>query len=280
MNSQGDFFSVYGKGDTGGCMLGTTKLIVAGALVGQKGDWQKMLNVSVPNSMACPVIVSVRTEFSVDPLTGAATLGCPVVGQLQWGVGGAENQVEFDVPSPRTSALLFPATAGNQPMNNLGNGVQVFVSSSHISLSVRHDGNLSPLTNPGGDFIGTILPVKVLAFITPGTGTGHSAVERTIICAGGNTLPVPGATPLAAGGFVVVSIPPFSRSMRVQRNPVGTPLQLLFANNNGTVYREFAVPVNAEGPIPVDGWCQEVRIFNTAAVPINFMQAVFDVTPT
>ncbi len=353
--------------------LGATKVVTAAAIAGQKGDPVKLLDLTAPDGMAAPMLISLRTEYSANqadvsntlspvqaivnttnaiPIavttgvahgfftgqsatvtgvrgnvaanisttitvtgpttftldgsngtvvpgvngpytaggqvvvtslggtgTGAPQIGSPIVGILQWGVGGGQNQVEFDIPAPRFPALIFPATPPNQPMNNIGNGMQIYVSTSHVSLYVRHDGNIAPLTNPL-DHVGSTLPVKVIGFVSPGEGSGRPPVERMIFCAGGLLPGPPAATPLIPGGVVVVTLPPFAKVLRVQRLPIGTPVRVTAANNFGVTYREVQIPVNSEGPVNVDGFAQEIRIQNLAAVNIDFMQAVFDVTPS
>lgn len=260
------------------CELGTTKNVFPAAVEGQKGEVIKMLSLSVPDTDAAPVLISLRTEYSV--IDGIAGIGSPIVGLLQWGVGGGENQLDFDIPAPRLPALIVPATPPNQPTNNIGNGVQVFVSTSHISLYVRHDGNIGPLTNPTGDHVGSITPVKVICFVSPGEGSGRPALERTIMCAGGTAAGPPAATPLTPAAIVNVTVPPFAKTARFQRLPYGTPLRVTSVNNFGVTYREVNVPVNDEGPIPIDAWAQEIRVQNTGAVNIDFLQVVFDVTPS
>jgi hypothetical protein len=86
--------------------------------------------------------------------------------------------------------------------------------------------------------------------------------------------------PLLPLGFVSVIVPPFSRSVRIQRNPDNTPVRLEFCDGGGHLYRVVSLPVNDEGPVPVDAACAYIIVYNMAPIPIATAQAVFDVTPT
>lgn len=210
--------------------------------------------------------------------TGIAQVGSPLVGSLLWGVGGGENQIDFDVPSPRFPDFFFPGP-NQQPESNIGSGVQIAVNASHVSLYVRNDAWLGPLTNPlGGTNIGSVSPAKVIAFASPSGSTNTPPLQRTIFCAGSDA-GAP-ADNLAAGAtVVVVPVPPFAKSVRFARIPSGTPLTVAAANNVNVVFRQVDIPVNSEGPMLLDGFTHGLRITNTAAVPITYLQAIFDVTP-
>lgn len=210
--------------------------------------------------------------------SGIAQVGSPLVGSLLWGVGGGENQIDFDVPSPRFPAFFFPDPA-QQPESNIGSGVQIAINASHVSLYVRNDAWLGPLTNPlGGTNIGSVSPAKVIAFCGPGNSTNTPPLQRTIFCAGSDAGVV--GDNLAAGATVVVApVPPFAKSVRFARIPSGTPLTVTAANNVNVAFRQVSIPVNSEGPMMLDGFTQAIRITNAAAVPITYLQAIFDVTP-
>jgi hypothetical protein len=153
-------------------------------------------------------------------------------------------------------------------------GVQIGISASHISLYARNDANLAPLASAtGADSIGnSISPAKVIAFVSPGEIISESRLERTIFIA-------ESISPIAAGAFVTVSIPPFAQSVRMQRAPAGTPLTLTFQNNVSNPYRIVDLGPNDEGEIPIDPNCQTLVVTNAAAIPIPRLQAVFDVKP-
>jgi hypothetical protein len=207
--------------------------------------------------------------------SGAPNVGSPLVGILQWGVGGGQNQVEFDIPNPKLVQLLYPtAFPQSQPMSNTGMGVQVGVSASHISFYARNDSNLAPLASAGANTsIGNnILPAKIIVFVSPGEIDSDARLERTIYIA-------EGIAPLAAGAYVTMSVPPFAKKLRIQRAPAGTPVGLTFSNNVGNPYRNVDLGPNDEGDIPLDPNCQTIVVINTAAVAIPRLQAVFDVKP-
>ena len=206
--------------------------------------------------------------------SGAANIGSPLVAILQWGIGGGQNQVEFDVPPPKVVGLLTPtAVPTSQPVTNTGNGVQVAIGASHISLYVRNDAALSPLISPGVSQIGNSLtPAKIIAFISPGQMNDGTRLERTIFIA-------ESISSFAVAATVTLTVPPFARSIRVQRAPAGTPLAVVFQNNVGNPYRNVDLGPNDEGPIPIDPVCENIVITNTGAVALPRLQAVFDVKP-
>ena len=194
MNEDQGFFSLPAD------KLGTTAIVSPNAVTGARGDLVKMLDLSIPDSAAQSVIISVRSEYSTAQATvsqtisgpfhviaatnaapiaittleahglvtgqnvtiqgamgnvranitttvtvtgpntftldgsdgtisptnfaytgggiiqasslggtgsGAPNVGSPLVGLLQWGVGGGQNQVEFDIPNPKLVQLLY-----------------------------------------------------------------------------------------------------------------------------------------------------------------------------
>jgi hypothetical protein len=273
------FFEKYGASE-----LGTTKYVTANAVIGMRGPEQKMIDVSVDDTGACPVVVSIRTEYEQ-----TAAIGGPVVARVQWGVGGGQNQVEFDVPSPKLPSLTAPLgqSPDYQPMTNPGGGVQVYIGgTSHVSVYVRNDGNMASLANTLGqaalpaapnDYIGSPTPVKVIVHIEPAMGTGHPSVERTIWVAGGITGQITSA--ITPGNAIVATVPPFGQSVRVQRTPSGLPVHLRFINNFGVTYREIDLGPNDEGPVSFDASTVSIAFQNTGAANITQLQAAFDVTP-
>lgn len=210
--------------------------------------------------------------------TGIAQVGSPLVGTLLWGVGGGENQIDFDVPSPRFPDLFFPGPA-QQAESNIGSGVQIAICASHVSLYVRNDAWLGPITNPlGGTNIGSVSPAKVIAFCGPNHGNNQPPLQRTIFVAGSDAGAPADNLPIGST-VAVVPVPPFARSVRFARIPSGSPLTVQAANNVGVVFRSVDIPVNSEGPMLLDGFTHGIRITNTGAVAITYLQAIFDVTP-
>lgn len=272
--------------------LGTTKFVVAGPNIGDRGPWVKMLNLSVPDKDAALVAVSFRTEYDADPATGLPAIGQPLVGSIQWGVGGAESQVEFDIPAPKNPQGFTPAGfPTNAPMINIGGSVTIMVYASHLSVYARHDGNISPLVNPPqqaalvppqlpNDWVGAPgNPAKVLCFVGPGNAQ-RSIIERTIYAAGGNVFPGLATSNLVAGNSVDVSVPPFAKAVRFQRgNPELFPLEVLAFSSNAAPHRTFNVPINLEGYIMIDASTVMLRVFNRAAADLSRLQLIFDVTP-
>lgn len=253
--------------------LGTTKFVDPAPNAGERGPLIKMVDISVEDNQAMPVTVSVRTEYTINPVTANPAIGMPLVGILQWGIGGGENQVEFDIPSPRFPNNVSPAgNMPNSPMNNIGQGVQLYLSgASHVSLYVRNDARMSPLVTPGVSVIGFTESAKVIAFISPG-GSQNARIERSIYLS-------TNVSPLAAGATVRLTVPPFAKSVRFERRE-NQPLTLNFFNNSSVIVRDSTVPVNFEGPIPISTSTADILVTNSGALATTWLIAVFDVTPT
>lgn len=257
--------------------LGTIKFVGAGLVAGQRGSNNKMIDVSCEDSGAIPVTVSVRTEGGSDPTTGQPATGGPVVATLQWGVGGAYNELEFDVPPARVPGNMAPA--GDYPRAQMvldGGGVSIFLAgASHVSLYVRNDASQSPLITPGVGTIGYNAAAKVHAFVSPG-GSQTSKIERQIIL---STF----AQVIAPAGTVVVTVPPFAKSVRFERvfvSGIVEPLALSFFNGLGQIFRQTIVPVNGEGPFEISPQTVWILVTNTGASNMQWSSAIFDVTPT
>lgn len=267
--------------------LGSTKYITPANQIGQRGAWQKMIDVSVPDKDAALIAVSLRSEYDIDPATGLPNTGQPLVAWIQWGVGGGENQVEFDIPPAKYPQGLAPQGHSElAPMMNIGGGVTVMVYASHVSVYARHDGQMASIANvvqrgvlPPNDPIGNICAAKILAFLGPGTAQ-RSIIERTIFVAGG-TVPGEMASQLAPGAGMIVSVPPFSKSVRFQRStPHLNPLAVECYASAGLPHRTFYVPVNSDAYYPLDASTIALSIYNQGATNLEYLQAVFDVTPS
>ncbi len=278
-----NFFDGLGATD-----LGTSKLILPGP-IGERGQWIKMIDISRKDDLATSLNVSFRTEY--DSNVSPPASGNPVVGYLLWGVGGSRSEVEFDIPPNKTPADLAPSGRGNNaPMANVGGGLQVNISASHVSVYVRHDGNLASIVHtekswaavppgPPVQVIGDPNAARVLTFVSPGTGP-MSPLQRTIHVVGGTTFP-PGVTNLLnpAEG-VVITVPPFAKRVRFQRGePDLESLRVVCMTSANPVLRSFSVPVGFEDWIALDPTTTRLTITNSSAAIIGSLQAVFDVTP-
>lgn len=277
--------------------LGTTKVVTPALLPsglpppalpfvvnpGVRGTPVKMLDISCPDKYAMPVTVSVRAEYDIDPNTQLPSVGGPLVGTLQWGVGGAENQIEFDIPSARVPDRMAPTgDFPHAPMTLNGNGLQIYLAgTSHVSLTVRNDASLCPLTAPAGiNTIGFVAPAKILAFVSPG-GSPRNPVERIIVV---STLAAPMAVAPAPTSNVELTVPPFAKSVRFERYNASLlvePLRILFYTTAGSgLLRIVNLGANDEGPILLSPSTGQIGIDNAGASVVNQLNAVFDVTPT
>lgn len=209
---------------------------------------------------------------------GTSGVGGPLVGRLEWGVGGGHNIIEFDIPTARFTNFLRPlGFPDSQPVDDIGNGTQLYINASHVSLYARHDGNISTVNSPGTNRVnGGTTPAKIITFISPGASRGGSPLQRTIHAAGGLGPNVP----LAAGANVIITIPTFARRAWFQRIPSDTtPLLVRVLNNvDGTMY-EARIPINSEGPMILRGDPMSLNITNQGAVALTELQVLFEVSP-
>jgi len=346
--------------------LGSTKIVQPNAALGSRGDYQKMIDLTVPDEDAAPLIVSLRTEYTINantvsstpgapqpisnatnaaPIvittpsthglltgtqititgvngnlgangvftitvispttfslngsvgsdaylgggsyvfllspgtgTGEVLIGGPLVGRVQWGVGGGYNVIEFDIPTGRIDTMLEPGTPEQRPVFDIGNGVQLYINASHVSVYVRNDGNLSPVNAPDNvpDRIGSPVGAKIIAFVAPGASRGGPPIQRTIYAVGG----VAPGVPLLPGATVAITIPMFARRVRFARTPIATtPINIRIRTAVAVFIRQFDIPINSEGPIEIKGDEVIMEITNNGAVNINHLQAYFDVDP-
>lgn len=271
--------------------LGTTKFVLPALLpnpapppappfvgnIGERGIPQKMLDISVDDSCAMPVTISISAEYDKDPNTGNPAVGGPLVGILQWGVGGGRNQVEFDIPTARVPDDMAPAgDFGHAPVTTASNGIQIYLAgTSHVSLTVRNDASTLPLTK-GVNPVGLIAAAKVIAFVSPG-GSQAKPLQRSVIVSTINA-------PLAVGTNIYVTPPPFAKSVRFERYNAShnmEPLDILtYDQHLGNMLRIYHMATNEEGPIELSAFVGEIGITNTGASAVDQLTAVFDVTPT
>lgn len=285
---QTDFFGKF-RAD----QLGSTKVVTPRATIG-RGEWQKMIEITAEDRFAVDMTVSVRAEYSVNqatvsqnpgpggtlvgpaPGTGVEQIGRPLVGRIEWGVGGAYNAIEFDVPAPRVPGLIFPQNDfGNQPIDDIGNGVQMTVGASSVRVYVRNDANLglANLPTEGLSNPETPLAAKVMAFVGPGLGQGGGWATRTVYISRSV------ASQLNPGSAVNINIPQFAKRVRFLRVPINTvPLSLLINDTTNLTTRQVIIPVNAEGPVELFAQETSIQIQNTGAVPALILNAMFDVT--
>jgi hypothetical protein len=274
--------------------LGNTQLVVGNTEVGLRGGPVKFINLQAPDSVAQPVTITFRAEyFTIQNLPGGGALpplfppvgtpvfGSPLVALVKWGTGGAYQQIEFDIPGPKTQPGQFSLPPvgfpGQAPVADVGAGTSITLAGSAFEIQVRNDGNLAPLVAPaGGDHIGEPFPAKVMVQVGPAVGSESLASRRVIwVCAG-----KVGPNPLAPAANVSIPIPPMAKRVWVMRQPIDTtPVDLAFRDTINGNNRFRPVPVNSEGPVEIHPGDASLGLFNRGAVNIDFLQMVFDVTP-
>jgi hypothetical protein len=267
--------------------LGTVRLVTPAQFLGQRGDWMKLLELHAPDGDACPVHISFRSEYSITgavvsggPTTGDGIIsqGGPIVARVSWGVGGARNVIEFDVPPSRVPANFLPPATVNQPVNDIGNGITLNVSGSAFAVEVRNDGNLATFSAPAADNrIGfEVSPVRVQAFVSPGSASGRAPLRRMVYAAGGTP-----NRPLANGATLIgIPIPSFAKRVFLTRiDPATTPLTVFTTDPFGVLLRQVNVPVNSEGPIELSAAEATITVTNAGAVPAATLNLLFEVDP-
>jgi hypothetical protein len=179
--------------------LGSTKLVQPGFNLGDNGTARqvKAIELHADDRYATPMLISLRAEYGIDentisPVlseptpgveviaggnagTGIPLIGFPLVARLEWGTGGGRNAIEFDIPSVKVPGVgpLDPVVTppASQPVIDPGQGVMVYISASAVTVTLRHDGNLAPLSSFGAGFgnavdrIGSPLNAKVKTFV-------------------------------------------------------------------------------------------------------------------
>lgn len=216
-----------------------------------------------------------------------ALLGGPLVGRVEWGVGGGFNAVEFDIGDPIIPPLLQPiGLPKSQPFNDIGNGVMLCVQGSAVRVYVRNDGNLAPMNSAGqagvpNNRIGSVTPAKLIAFVGPGPSRGGPPLRRTIyaVCTPGGENP----PTLLPADFVAITIPMFAVRVRIFRSSTLTPqassLQILTRNNFGRTMRQVPLATNDERAIELFKSEREILVTNTGGFALNTLIASFDVDP-
>jgi len=172
-----------------------------------------------------------------------------------------------------TGGLLNGAQA---PLADGGNGVVAHLGGAAFEVSIRNDANM-PFAVDAASSIGARLPARVQASLSPGAQPRLGQLRRTIWIAGED---INGAHSLAAGLAVTVPIPPFAKRVWFFRRSIATTLTITrIALAGGTGLTDIPIPVNNEGPIPLDPSDIQIQVTNTSAVAITHLRAVFDIDP-
>jgi hypothetical protein len=289
MESGNSFLGYFNEMDR--AKLGNASLIVPPAdNVGQRGQWMKLFNTSVPDEFADTITISIRSEYALNQpqvsgfgvAPGALPLfGRPLVARIRWGTGGSYNVIDFDVPPPNAQFLAPIGFPGSAPIDDIGSGVTITLSGSAFEVMVRNDGNLSYLVNPGVTEIATP-SAKALVRGSLNPDQGHTdRLSRTVFIAGvsgGGSGPP--NNPLTVGGAVQMNVPAFAKSVRFPRTPIAnTPLTVTLRTNTTSDLSQVQLGPNEEGPIMLAPDAVVIAVANAGAVNVDALQAVFDVTP-
>lgn len=272
--------------------LGSTKIVAPSQSIG-RGQYQKMIDVDAPDACAVPILVSIRSEYSIEqpvvlsgtgpaPSSGNEQIGSPLVGRVEWGVGGGFNAIEFDVPSPRIPSnnkpIGFPES---WPTPDIGNGIQLVVTGSAVRVYVRNDSNIGVSLDPTvsvnpGPAPHVPSPAKVISFIGPGGvgATGASRLTRTIFA-------VTGGVNLGPGQATTITVPMFAKRVRFPRTPIGTtPLAVDVRNTSNLTTQQFNVGANEQGLLELFSTVEtELFVLNQGAVNITQLYGLFEVDP-
>jgi hypothetical protein len=282
--------------------LGSTKIVSprATAQGTGRGANQKMIDLAAPDSEATGIIVSFRAEYSQNqatvsqmpgpggtlvgpaPGTGIEQLGAPLVGRVEWGVGGGFQAIEIDIPGPRVPSLQFPTgSPQNFPIDDLGNGVQILVTGSAVRAYARNDANIGLGVNPAiaaGSGGGEDDKAKIICFVSPAYGRGGPPVKRSVYLARGAGGAAGGA--LGPGLAVVSNVPMFARRVWVHRFPIATtPMNIQLRDTQSVTIGEVNLSANEIGPIELLNAATDLRFQNLGAVEIGDLVVVYDVDP-
>lgn len=269
--------------------LSTTSRVPPSPNLGQRGEWVKTLNAQAPDEYAAPVTINLRAEYELvqgPNVSGGPTIGSPqplvgqpLVARIRWGVHGAYNVIDFDIPPPNSTQDFPVGLPASAPIDDIGSGVTITLAGSAFEVQVRNDGNLSFLVNPGNTKIArTLAPAKVLTTLTPGQGPGIGRLSRTIyLCGEDDAL---GTQALAPGAGVTMRVPAFAQRVWFPRiDARNTPLIISMSNNMNVGLATFDLPANSIGPIELTPDMQTVNVLNNGAVNVFAMSAMYEVHP-
>lgn len=198
------------------------------------------------------------------------SIGGPVVGIIEWGVGNsAQFSAEFDVP---VQSGLSGASLDNL-LN--GSGILLSVPADFVRVSARNDANLIP--RAGG--VGGELPIGDAGLVTRATAAmavgsrgGNAKVPLTRYAVLNS-----GAAPLAAGASVVLAVPPFARSVQVFRSSANNGVGV---SQTGTVALDGPInfAVNAPTtPVPIVAGASTVTLTNNGPGTLTALGAIWEI---
>lgn len=192
------------------------------------------------------VSVSMTNRFITDPppAFGGSSMGGPIIGIVEFGNGSVATRVEMDVPLGRVdftgaeaqdgvTAMSVPAGTLRVYARNDGNLIPstIFGQPQGIAQGVAVSNNIANYAVTAGDpsiARSTLVKAHTAYFTRPAATRGPS---RTVWVYVGNGVVVGAPVPFITAGvdvFGAMTIPPFSKKVRIIRIPEAADLTLSF----------------------------------------------------
>lgn len=215
------------------------------------GTFKKMLSFGGPDKKAQWVTFSVYYPPLRSQPSGEYQYRGPIVGLIEYGVGGAKTAVEFDVQVNKRNVwpVLNPPNQQDPSLNGAvfqRAGLTEFaVFGSYFDLSFRNDENNVTVFQSGGP------PPSgaIIGFSSPGTDfpilfgfASYGARPRACSQLYRSFILVTPPITMAAGDTVTVQIPPAAKRVKIYRYPIDTTI-LTVTMSRGTF--------NSQGPYTV-----------------------------
>lgn len=204
--------------------------------------------------------------------SGPAINTGPIVGVVEFGVGGAFSRIEFNLPLAYTWAQNGDIIAGSGSQQG-NSGVILTVPASSVRVMARNESRLPPIFGSG-----TIGPSSLTlngefeAFIAQGTGDKQcGSLERCIIVVSANSDPLP------VNGAAAFGIPRYAKAVRFFREPLATTALLvdLIGDLTGCAINNIPVAAGAIGYIEIPPTYSVIQVTNNGPDPIVGLNAAF-----
>lgn len=231
-----------------------------------KAQEVKILEIHFPDQLARAMTITAVNRAIRNPAGINVNTG-PIVGAVEWGVGGEFNRIEFNLPP----AYTWQQNGGiGNPVQGQ-NGVNLTVFGSAFRLLGRNEARLPPVNDATAVQGSNIFDGEMGGFISQGTSMKPCGpMQRAIIVVSAN-----GAA-LAAAGSVAIGIPRFAKRVRFPRQPFASTIDVTVGGDiAGSAYTE-SIGASSQGQIELSPLANTMQIANTSGAGITVLTAVFD----
>lgn len=226
----------------------------------------KAIEISFSDQMARNLCVTLTNNAIRNPGGFNVNTG-PIIGIVEWGVGGAYNRIEFNLPP----AYTWRQNGGIGSPVQGENGVTLSIACSSLRVMARNDARQPPVNDPTAVIGSDSFAGDYSAFVAQGSAYKPCGpLQRAIVAVSAN-----GAA-LAAAGSVAIGIPRFAKRVRFPRRPLTSTLDVMVGGDIvGSAYTE-SIGAGTQGQIELNPLANTLTISNTSAGNITVLTAVFD----